>query len=41
MTRNLYVGTDVDAVIAALRTDPADDLPTIPCRSRAQADYGS
>jgi endonuclease/exonuclease/phosphatase family metal-dependent hydrolase len=30
MIRNLYVGTDVDAVIAALRTeDPADDLPAL------------
>jgi endonuclease/exonuclease/phosphatase family metal-dependent hydrolase len=30
ITRNLYVGTDVDAVISALRTeDPADDLPTL------------
>ncbi|HEY9013789.1 MAG TPA: hypothetical protein VIM84_01845, partial [Gemmatimonadales bacterium] len=30
MTRNLYVGTDVDAVIGALRTsDPADDLPAL------------
>jgi endonuclease/exonuclease/phosphatase family metal-dependent hydrolase len=30
MTRNLYVGTDVDAVIAALATpDPGDDLPTL------------
>jgi endonuclease/exonuclease/phosphatase family metal-dependent hydrolase len=30
VTRNLYVGTDVDAVIAALRTtDPADDLPAL------------
>jgi endonuclease/exonuclease/phosphatase family metal-dependent hydrolase len=30
MTRNLYVGTDVDAVISALRTeDPTDDLPAL------------
>ncbi|TFG52826.1 MAG: hypothetical protein E4H37_04900 [Gemmatimonadales bacterium] len=30
MTRNLYVGADVDAVIAALAsTDPADDLPAL------------
>ncbi len=30
VTRNLYVGTDVDAVIAALRTtDQGDDLPTL------------
>jgi endonuclease/exonuclease/phosphatase family metal-dependent hydrolase len=30
ITRNLYVGTDVDAVISALRTeDPADDLPAL------------
>jgi len=30
MTRNLYVGTDVDAVILALRTeDPADDFPAL------------
>jgi endonuclease/exonuclease/phosphatase family metal-dependent hydrolase len=30
LTRNLYVGTDVDAVIGALQTpDPADDLPTL------------
>jgi len=30
VTRNLYVGTDVDAVIAALRTpDPGDDLPAL------------
>jgi endonuclease/exonuclease/phosphatase family metal-dependent hydrolase len=30
VTRNLYVGTDVDAVIGALRTtDPADDLPAL------------
>ena len=30
MTRNIYVGADVDAVIAALATpDPSDDLPTI------------
>jgi endonuclease/exonuclease/phosphatase family metal-dependent hydrolase len=30
VTRNLYVGTDVDAVIAALRTtDAADDLPAL------------
>jgi endonuclease/exonuclease/phosphatase family metal-dependent hydrolase len=30
MTRNLYVGADVDAVIAALiSTDPADDLPAL------------
>lgn len=29
-TRNLYVGTDVDAVIAALRTeDTSDDLPAL------------
>src|SRR5262245_39913498 len=30
MTRNLYVGADVDAVIAALVSpDPSDDLPTL------------
>ena len=30
MTRNLYVGTDVDAVIAALASpDPADDIPAL------------
>lgn len=30
ITRNLYVGTNVDAVISALRTeDPADDLPAL------------
>jgi hypothetical protein len=30
LTPNLYVGTDVDAVIGALRTpDPGDDLPTL------------
>jgi endonuclease/exonuclease/phosphatase family metal-dependent hydrolase len=30
VTRNLYVGTDVDAVIAALRTsDQGDDLPSL------------
>lgn len=30
MSRNLYVGTDVDAVIGSLQTpDPADDLPTL------------
>ena len=30
MTRNLYVGTDVDAVILALRTeDPLDDIPAL------------
>jgi endonuclease/exonuclease/phosphatase family metal-dependent hydrolase len=30
LTRNLYVGTDVDAVIGALQTpDPADDLPAL------------
>jgi len=30
ITRNLYVGTDVDAVISALRTpDPADDIPAL------------
>jgi endonuclease/exonuclease/phosphatase family metal-dependent hydrolase len=30
LTRNLYVGTDVDAVIGALQTpDLADDLPTL------------
>jgi endonuclease/exonuclease/phosphatase family protein len=30
ITRNLYVGTNVDAVITALRTtDPADDLPAL------------
>ena len=30
MSRNLYVGTDVDAVIAALANDdPADDVPTL------------
>ena len=30
VTRNLYVGTDVDAVIAALRTDDkTDDLPAL------------
>jgi endonuclease/exonuclease/phosphatase family metal-dependent hydrolase len=30
LTRNLYVGTDVDAVIGALQTpDPADDLPSL------------
>jgi endonuclease/exonuclease/phosphatase family metal-dependent hydrolase len=30
LTRNLYVGTDVDAVIAALRTpDETDDLPAL------------
>lgn len=30
LTRNLYVGTDVDAVIGALQTpDPADDIPTL------------
>jgi endonuclease/exonuclease/phosphatase family metal-dependent hydrolase len=30
LTRNLYVGTDVDAVIGALQTpDPGDDLPTL------------
>ncbi len=30
MTRNLYVGADVDAVIAALaNTDPSDDLPAL------------
>lgn len=30
LTRNMYVGTDVDAVIGALQTpDPADDLPAL------------
>jgi len=30
LTRNLYVGTDLDAVLGALQTpDPADDLPTL------------
>jgi hypothetical protein len=30
LTRNLYVGTDVDAVIGALQTpDPADDFPAL------------
>jgi hypothetical protein len=30
LTRNLYVGADVDAVIGALQTpDPADDLPAL------------
>jgi endonuclease/exonuclease/phosphatase family metal-dependent hydrolase len=30
MTRNLYVGADVDAIIAALATsDPADDIPAL------------
>jgi endonuclease/exonuclease/phosphatase family metal-dependent hydrolase len=30
MTRNMYVGADVDAVIAALASpDPADDIPTL------------
>ena len=30
MTRNLYIGADVDAVIAALATpDPGDDLPAL------------
>ncbi|PYP30757.1 MAG: hypothetical protein DMD49_09680, partial [Gemmatimonadetes bacterium] len=30
MTRNLYIGADVDVVIAALASpDPADDVPTL------------
>jgi len=30
MTQNLYVGTDVDAVLAALMTsDPGDDVPAL------------
>ena len=30
MTRNIYIGADVDAVIAALASpDPSDDLPTL------------
>ena len=43
MTRNLYVGADVDAVIAALATaDPADDLPALlsAVATLRQTDYG-
>jgi hypothetical protein len=44
MTRNLYVGADVDAVIAALASsDPADDIPALlaAVATLGQTDYGA
>jgi endonuclease/exonuclease/phosphatase family protein len=44
MTRNLYVGADVDAVIAALATsDPADDIPALltAVTTLGQTDFGA
>ena len=44
MTRNLYVGADVDAVIAALATsDPADDIPALlaAVATLGQTDFGA
>jgi len=44
MTRNLYVGADVDAVIGALATaDPADDIPALlsAVATLRQTDFGA
>jgi endonuclease/exonuclease/phosphatase family metal-dependent hydrolase len=44
MTRNMYVGADVDAVIAALATsDPADDIPALlgAVATLGETDYGA
>jgi endonuclease/exonuclease/phosphatase family metal-dependent hydrolase len=44
MTRNLYVGADVDAVIAALASaDPSDDIPALlaAVATLRQTDYGA